>query len=60
MAQIACQDCDIVILTEDETYHEDGMAIIDAMVAGIPDYENYIIIQDRTQAITQAIKIAQP
>lgn len=60
MAQTACQNCDIVILTEDETYHEDGMAIIDAMVVGIPDYENYIIIQDRTQAITQAIKIAQP
>ena len=75
MGAIVTQLCDIVIITEDENYHEDGMEImkqVEEWVDGkasrregeetVQDKQLpvYMLVQDRTEAIYRGLKLAQP
>lgn len=62
MAAIACQDSDIVIITSDNPRNENPSAIIADIQAGVPDdrLSQVQIIEDRKQAIEQAIQLATP
>ncbi|MEY3197762.1 MAG: UDP-N-acetylmuramoylalanyl-D-glutamate--2,6-diaminopimelate ligase [Candidatus Parcubacteria bacterium] len=62
MGRIAIELCDVVVITEDENYSEDGMKIMQHIAAGIDDKdrEKYHLVQDRKEAIRYAISVAQP
>ncbi|CCH56054.1 UDP-N-acetylmuramyl-tripeptide synthetase [Fibrisoma limi BUZ 3] len=62
MAEIACKLSDRVILTSDNPRNEDPMAILEQMQAGIPpvDFKKTLTIEDRRDAILQAVLLAQP
>ena len=62
MADIACRFSNRVILTSDNPRNEDPMAILEQMQAGVSpvDYKKTITIEDRHEAIRQAVSIAQP
>ncbi|MBX4215520.1 UDP-N-acetylmuramoyl-L-alanyl-D-glutamate--2,6-diaminopimelate ligase [Candidatus Parcubacteria bacterium] len=56
MGRIASAYCDHVILTNEDPYDEDPMAIVNEIKAGI---ENCEVIIDRREAIRRAIALAQ-
>ena len=60
MGKIAWELCDRVILTEDENYHEDGMAIMQHVEQWVKESQwSYELVQDRTNAIRRWLEIAQ-
>lgn len=62
MAEIACRFSNRVILTSDNPRNEDPMAILEQMQAGVPpvDYKKTTTVEDRHEAIRQAVSLAQP
>jgi UDP-N-acetylmuramoyl-L-alanyl-D-glutamate--2,6-diaminopimelate ligase len=62
MADIACRFSDRVILTSDNPRFEDPIAILEQMRAGVSpvDVKKAQVIQDRRDAIRQAVAMAQP
>lgn len=62
MADIACRFSNRVILTSDNPRHEDPMVILEQMQTGIPpvDVKKTQTIEDRHEAIRQAVSLAQP
>ncbi|MBC3786095.1 UDP-N-acetylmuramoyl-L-alanyl-D-glutamate--2,6-diaminopimelate ligase [Spirosoma utsteinense] len=62
MADIACRFSDRVILTSDNPRFEDPMAILEQMQAGVSpvDVKKAQVIQDRRDAIRQAVAMAEP
>lgn len=61
MGKIVSEFADVIILTNDEPYHEDPMQVINEIAAGINDKkenENFWIIEDRRLAIRKALSIA--
>jgi len=62
MAAIACRFSNHVILTSDNPRNEDAMAILEQMQTGIPpiDFKKTRVIEDRREAITYAVSLAQP
>lgn len=58
MGRIADESCDKVILTNEDPYDEDPMAIVNAMVAGMKRAPE--IIMDRREAIRAALTAAGP
>ena len=62
MAEIACKLSNRVILTSDNPRNEDPFAILGQMESGVPIiYVNKVqTIEDRHQAIFEAVKIARP
>lgn len=59
MGQIAAQLSDIAIVTSDNPRTEEPTAIIEDILAGMENAENYIVIPDRTAAIQKALSIAE-
>jgi UDP-N-acetylmuramoyl-L-alanyl-D-glutamate--2,6-diaminopimelate ligase len=57
LGEIANNYCDMIILTEEDQRDEDVFEICNQIKAGI-DKANYIVLIDRTNAIRQAIMIA--
>lgn len=60
MAAAACESADFVIITSDNPRSEDPQAIIDEILPGCVTGVPYRVIPDRTEAITFAMKQAQP
>lgn len=62
MTEIACRFSNHVILTSDNPRNEDPMVILEQMQAGIPpvDIKKTQTIEDRHEAIRQAVSVAQP
>lgn len=62
MADIACRLSNRVILTSDNPRHEDPMAILEQMQAGISpvDVKKTSTVPDRHEAIRQAVSLARP
>ena len=61
MGEIVTQYADMVIITNDEPYHEDPNEIIEEIVAGIKnkkENESFWKIPDRREAIRKALEIA--
>jgi len=61
MGSIASEQADIIILTNEDPYHEDPEQIIDEIEAGVTKKkdETYFRIFDRREAITKAITLAE-
>jgi UDP-N-acetylmuramoyl-L-alanyl-D-glutamate--2,6-diaminopimelate ligase len=62
MGEVAATLADVVVVTSDNPRSERPLAIIDAIVAGVPaDYRDRVSIEpDREQAIAAAIALARP
>ncbi len=60
MAAAACTHADAVWLTSDNPRSEDPAAIIDDMLAGVPDSAQVQVCVDRRQAIEAAVRSAAP
>ena len=63
--EIAAQNSDIVILTEEDDRDQDGMKILDEIAAGAEKAgkvrdQDLLLIHSRTDAVQKAIDIAQP
>ncbi len=61
MGKIASENADVIILTNEDPYHEDPERIIDAIEAGVTKKkeESYFRIFDRREAIRKAIDMAE-
>ena len=60
MGKIGTDIADIAVVTSDNPRTEEPMAIIEDIVKGIdPDKNNYLVIENRVQAIHQAMDIAE-
>ncbi len=59
MGKIGVSLADIAIITSDNPRTEDPKAIISDILQGVGNAENYIIIENRTQAIQYAMDIGQ-
>jgi UDP-N-acetylmuramoyl-L-alanyl-D-glutamate--2,6-diaminopimelate ligase len=61
MAKIACRLSDVVLLTSDNPRHEEPMAIIEDMIAGLSpiDKKKVKVLPLREEAIRQACQMAQ-
>ena len=57
MGQIADENCDVVILSDEDPYDEDPDAIVSAMAAGMK--REPLIIMDRREAIKEALSRAR-
>lgn len=61
MGNIASQIADQLVITDDNPRDEDGQTIMAEILVGIdPDFDNYILIQDRRTAIKYLIGQSQP
>ncbi|MBP3919122.1 MAG: UDP-N-acetylmuramoyl-L-alanyl-D-glutamate--2,6-diaminopimelate ligase [Clostridia bacterium] len=60
MGKIAASLADITVITSDNSRSEDPIDIINAILAGIPDRKNVIVIPDRRRAIEEILDMAQP
>ena len=60
MAAAACAEADEVWLTSDNPRSEDPAAIIDDMLAGVPDSARVEVCVDRREAIESAVRAAGP
>lgn len=58
MGKIGSNLSDIAIITSDNPRTEEPMSIIDDVVSGI-DKDNYIVVENRKEAIKQAMKMAK-
>lgn len=61
MGRVASELTDMVVLTDDETYHEESRSIIEEVYSGVPQdlRDKVTIIPDRYQAIKRALEIAR-
>ena len=59
MGDIATKLSDLAIITSDNARNEDPMRIIEDIISGITK-DNYIVKEDRKEAIEHAINIAEP
>ncbi len=59
MGRIAGEMCDEIIITNEDPYDEDPIAIINAIAAGVHDKQPHICI-DRREAIALGISMARP
>lgn len=59
MGAVAAKYADFIIVTSDNPRTENPKAIIGHIIKGIPANKNYIVIVDRTEAISFAIKTAK-
>ena len=61
MGRIASDNADIIILTNEDPYHEDPERIIDEIEAGVTKKkgETYFRIFDRREAIMKALMLAE-
>ncbi len=69
MGAIAGRNADVVIVTDDETYTENNLQIIDEIAAGVPrgaskikpmvKDKNFFLIADRREAIAKALSLAK-
>lgn len=61
MGEIASSYADIIILTNEDPYHEDGEQIIDEIEQGVSKKKdkNYFRIFDRREAIRKALSLAE-
>lgn len=58
MGAIASSIADVVIITNDNPREEDATAIIQDIIAGISSEKTYSIIENRAEAIHQAVEIS--
>lgn len=58
MGEVAAERADVVVVTSDNPRSEDPMAIIDAIVAGVPDGQDLVVEPDRRRAIEAGLHIA--
>lgn len=59
MGEISARLADVSIVTSDNPRTEDPRAIIDDILAGVPDTADYVVIPDRKQAIKKAIEMSE-
>jgi UDP-N-acetylmuramoyl-L-alanyl-D-glutamate--2,6-diaminopimelate ligase len=59
MGEIAARMADQIVLTDDNPRHEDSFAIIQQILAGIPQQDTVVVEADRAEAISYAIATAQ-
>lgn len=63
LGEIASKAADVVILTNEDPYHEDGERIIDEIEPGVERFKikekNYFRVYDREAAIRKAIQMAE-
>lgn len=59
LGKIADENCDEVIITNEDPYDEDPLHIINAVASGVT-HRTPIIIVDRREAIAKAIRLARP
>jgi UDP-N-acetylmuramoyl-L-alanyl-D-glutamate--2,6-diaminopimelate ligase len=59
MAKIAANECDEIILTNEDPYDDDPKKIVDDMAAAIPE-SMPTVIMDRREAIAAALAMAKP
>ncbi len=59
LGKIADDECDEIIITNEDPYDEDPMHIIEAVTSGVTRHTPHIIV-DRREAIREAIKLARP
>ena len=59
MAQVAEQNCEHIILTNEDPYDEDPEKIVLEMKAGVEDKGKVEIVMDRREAIAAALQLAQ-
>ncbi len=61
MAEAAAKHADFLIITSDNPRNEEPHAIIEGILAGLPQcYNSYVEIDDRREAIHYAVKNAKP
>jgi UDP-N-acetylmuramoyl-L-alanyl-D-glutamate--2,6-diaminopimelate ligase len=63
MSEIVSRFADVIILTNEDPYHEDPWRIINELAVGVKnkkENENLWKIMDRREAIRKALKLAQP
>lgn len=62
MGRVADTMADVIILTDDDTYTEDSLAIIRQVTEGISrrEGENFWIVPDREDAIRTALLMLHP
>ena len=54
-----CENADVCIFTTDNPRYELPSSILDNMLEGVKDFDNYLVIENRTDAINLAIKAAE-
>lgn len=59
MARIGCDNADVCIFTTDNPRYESPSSIIEDMLVGVKNYDNYLVVEDRSAAINLAIKAAE-
>lgn len=61
MGKIASENADVIILTNEDPYHEDPERIIDEIASGVDrkNSERYFRILDRREAIAKGLSIAE-
>ncbi len=59
LGKIADENCDEVIITNEDPYDEDPLHIINAVASGVTRHTPTIIV-DRREAIAKAIRLARP
>ena len=59
MGEIAARMADQIVLADDNPRHEDSAAIIQQILAGIPQQDTVVVEPDRAEAIAYAIATAQ-
>lgn len=59
MGEIGVRLADLAVITSDNPRTEVPAAIIDDIVAGLGDAKNYVVVENRVEAIHYAMKIAQ-
>ena len=60
LGSIADAQCDEIILTDEDPYDEDPMAILEQVQGGVADSRKVRIVLDRRAAISLALKSAKP
>ena len=59
MGGLGVKIADLAVITSDNPRTEDPCAIIEDVAAGVGDAENYVVIENRLEAIHYALEIAQ-
>jgi len=59
MGEIGARLSDVAIITSDNPRTENPMAIIEDILAGIPDKTNCVVVENRRKAIRQAMDMAE-
>jgi UDP-N-acetylmuramoyl-L-alanyl-D-glutamate--2,6-diaminopimelate ligase len=58
MARVVEAGADVIVVTDDHVYHEDGDAIVADVLAGFADPSTVTVLRDRAAAIDHAIAVA--